>query len=63
MKNLAISLSLLAASSPIALSQEGAEAPLVPVPLSAVECEEVNEVPLGLQTPLWVSWLGRLGWR
>lgn len=56
MKNLALSLSLLAASSPLALSQEGADASLVPVPLSAVECEEVNEVPPGqFDAELWAA--------
>lgn len=56
MKNLAISLSLIVASSPMALSQDGDQAPRVPVPLSALECEEVNEVPPGqFDAELWAA--------
>ncbi len=56
MKHLAISLSLVAATSAIAFSQDGEEERLVPVPLSTVECEEVTEVPSGhFDADLWAA--------
>ncbi len=56
MKHLAIILSLFVATSPQALSQADEGTPLVPVPLSTIECEEVTEVSPGqFDADLWAA--------
>ena len=47
MMKLTVCLSLFLASAPWAPTQDGADAPALPVPLATVECEEMAEVPPG----------------